>query len=212
MKLSPSWLADAQKFLMQKPTDSSQAVLVVGDVGWDKFVWGSVDRISPEAPVPILKIEKELQKPGLAANVAQNLVEFSEKWRVPVFMTSVLGKDTYGEQMREHFASLGKNFSADLILDETISGKIAKDVFLKLWETGKSPIQLVDDLGLKQITDVAALENMIDTLMAENAEKVAEYRAGKQQLFGFFVGLAMKATQGKGNPAIINGLLKKKLN
>jgi aspartyl-tRNA(Asn)/glutamyl-tRNA(Gln) amidotransferase subunit B len=100
----------------------------------------------------------------------------------------------------------------DLILDETISGKIAKDVFLKLWETGKSPIQLVDDLGLKQITDVSALESMIDTLIEENAEKVAEYRAGKQQLFGFFVGLAMKATQGKANPAIVNDLLKKKLD
>lgn len=99
----------------------------------------------------------------------------------------------------------------DLILDETISGKIAKDVFLKLWETGKSPIQLVDDLGLKQITDVGALENMIDTLIAENADKVTQYRAGKQQLFGFFVGLAMKATQGKANPAIVNDLLKKKL-
>lgn len=100
----------------------------------------------------------------------------------------------------------------DLILDETISGKIAKDVFVKLWETGKPPIQLVDELGLKQITDITALESMIDTLMAENAAKVAEYRAGKQQLFGFFVGLAMKATQGKANPGIVNDLLKKKLS
>lgn len=99
----------------------------------------------------------------------------------------------------------------DLILDETISGKIAKDVFLKLWETGKSPTQLVDDLGLKQITDIGTIERIIDTLMADNAEKVADYRAGKQQLFGFFVGLAMKATQGKANPAIVNDLLKKKL-
>lgn len=99
----------------------------------------------------------------------------------------------------------------DLILDDTISGKIAKDVFLKLWETGKSPSQLVDELGLKQITDTSVIEQEIDNILAANADKVAEYKSGKQQLFGFFVGLVMKATQGKANPGAVNDLLKKKL-
>ncbi|WP_032113806.1 Asp-tRNA(Asn)/Glu-tRNA(Gln) amidotransferase subunit GatB [Candidatus Paracaedibacter symbiosus] len=99
----------------------------------------------------------------------------------------------------------------DLILDDTISGKIAKDVFLKLWETGKAPSQLVDELGLKQITDTGAIEQVIDTILAQNEDKVADYRSGKHQLFGFFVGLAMKATQGKANPGIVNDILKKKL-
>lgn len=100
----------------------------------------------------------------------------------------------------------------DLILDETISGKIAKDVFLKLWETGTAPSQLVEELGLRQITDTGAIEQIIDDLLAQNAAKVTEYKNGKVQLFGFFVGLAMKATQGKANPGLVNDILKSKLN
>lgn len=100
----------------------------------------------------------------------------------------------------------------DLILDNTISGKIAKDVFVKLWETGKTPSQLVEELGLKQITDISVIEQEIDNIISANADKVAEYKLGKQQLFGFFVGLVMKATQGKANPGAVNDLLKKKLS
>lgn len=100
----------------------------------------------------------------------------------------------------------------DLILDDTISGKIAKDVFAKLWETGKAPGQLVEELGLRQITDTGAIEQVIETILAQNAEKVTDYRAGKQQLFGFFIGLAMKATAGKANPGIVNEILRKKLS
>lgn len=99
----------------------------------------------------------------------------------------------------------------DLILDNTISGKIAKDVFVKLWETGKAPGQLVEELGLRQITDTSAIDKVITDILAQNAAKVDEYRAGKQQLFGFFVGLVMKATQGKANPGIVNDILKEKL-
>lgn len=106
----------------------------------------------------------------------------------------------------EHLAQL-----VDLILDDTISGKIAKDVFAKLWETGKAPSQLVEELGLKQITDTGAIDQIIEDILTQNAAKVEEYRTGKQQLFGFFVGLVMKATQGKANPGIVNELLKKKL-
>lgn len=99
----------------------------------------------------------------------------------------------------------------DLILDNTISGKIAKDVFVKMWETGKAPAQLVEELGLKQITDSSVIEKAVDEILAANADKVADYRAGKEQLFGFFVGQVMKATQGKANPAAVNDIIKKKL-
>lgn len=99
----------------------------------------------------------------------------------------------------------------DLISDETISGKIAKDLFIKLWETGTSPMELVDKLGLRQITDTSTIERSIDSVLSLNVPKVAEYKAGKEQLFGFFVGQVMKAMQGKGNPGMINELLKKKL-
>ena len=100
----------------------------------------------------------------------------------------------------------------DLILDNTISGKIAKTVFAKMWETQKAPKTLVDELGLVQITDTKAIEEAIDQILASNADKVAEYKAGKEQLFGFFVGSVMKAMQGKANPGAVNEILKKKLS
>lgn len=99
----------------------------------------------------------------------------------------------------------------DLILDGTISGKIAKEVFTKMWESGKEPARLVDELGLRQISDVSAIEQAIDDLLARDAEKAAEYRSGKEQLFGYFVGQIMKAMQGKANPGVVNEILKKKL-
>jgi aspartyl-tRNA(Asn)/glutamyl-tRNA(Gln) amidotransferase subunit B len=99
----------------------------------------------------------------------------------------------------------------DLILDDTISGKIAKDVFLKMWESGKEPAALVEELGLRQISDTGAIEAAIDELLARDTAKVAEYKSGKEQLFGYFVGQIMKAMQGKANPGVVNELLKKKL-
>lgn len=99
----------------------------------------------------------------------------------------------------------------DLILDNTISGKIAKDVFIKMWESGKPPANLVEELGLKQITDSNVLEKAVSDILAANADKVADYRSGKEQLFGFFIGQVMKATQGKANPAMVNDLVKKML-
>lgn len=99
----------------------------------------------------------------------------------------------------------------DLILDDTISGKIAKDVFSKMWDSGKAPALLVDELGLRQISDTGAIEKAIDELLARDAAKAAEYRSGKEQLFGYFVGQIMKAMHGKANPGVVNELLKKKL-
>lgn len=100
----------------------------------------------------------------------------------------------------------------DLILDNTISGKIAKDVFAKMWESEKSPGQLVEELGLRQITDSSAIETIVKDVLTQNADKVQAYKAGKEQLFGFFVGQVMKASQGKANPAIVNDCIKKMLS
>jgi aspartyl-tRNA(Asn)/glutamyl-tRNA(Gln) amidotransferase subunit B len=99
----------------------------------------------------------------------------------------------------------------DLIGDGTLSGRLAKEVFELMVETGKAPAVLVDERGLKQVTDTGAIEAVIDQVMAANADKVAEYRSGKDKLFGFFVGQVMKASQGKANPAAVNDLLKAKL-
>ena len=99
----------------------------------------------------------------------------------------------------------------DLIEDGTISGRIAKEVFEAMAETGKPAADIVEEKGLKQVSDSGAIESEIDKVMAEHADKVAEYRGGKDKLFGFFVGQVMKVTGGKANPAMVNELLKKKL-
>ena len=97
------------------------------------------------------------------------------------------------------------------IADNTISGKIAKDVFEAMWTEGKDADAIIESKGLKQITDTGAIEKAIDEVMAKNPGQLADYRSGKDKLFGFFVGQVMKATGGKANPAQLNDLLKKKL-
>lgn len=98
-----------------------------------------------------------------------------------------------------------------LISDNTISGKIAKDVFAEMYKTGQDADKIVEEKGLKQVTDTGAIEAIIDQVIADNPDNVEKYRGGKDKLFGFFVGQVMKASQGKANPAIVNELLKKKL-
>jgi len=99
----------------------------------------------------------------------------------------------------------------DLIQKGTISGKIAKDVFADMWKTGKSPADIVKDKGLEQVSDTDAIESAIDKILADNPKMVEDYKAGKDKLFGFFVGQTMKAMHGKANPGVVNEILKKKL-
>lgn len=98
-----------------------------------------------------------------------------------------------------------------LIKDNTISGKIAKDVFAEMMKSGKDANVIVEEKGLKQVTDTGAIEAIIDEVIAENPGQVEAYRSGKDKLFGFFVGQVMKKSQGKANPAAVNDLLKNKL-
>ncbi len=97
------------------------------------------------------------------------------------------------------------------IVDETISGKIAKEVFEAMWAEGQDADVIIEAKGLKQITDTGAIEKVIDDIMAANPKQLADYRSGKDKLFGFFVGQVMKVTGGKANPGQVNDLLKKKL-
>ena len=98
------------------------------------------------------------------------------------------------------------------IADHTISGKIAKDVFEAMWAEGHSADAIIEAKGLRQITDTSAIERAIDEVMVKNPGQLADYRSGKDKLFGFFVGQVMKTTGGKANPAQLNELLKKKLS
>jgi len=95
--------------------------------------------------------------------------------------------------------------------DKTISGKIAKKVFDAMWQSGKDADTIIEEQGLTQVSDLSAIEPLVDEVIAANPGQVAEYRGGKEKLLGFFVGQIMKASKGKANPATLNELLKKKL-
>ena len=107
-------------------------------------------------------------------------------------------------------ASLGKLL--DLIADNTISGRIAKDVFEAMVDSGDDPAVIVEQKGLRQVTDTSAIDAAVAEILAANADKVVEYKSGREKLFGFFVGQVMKAMAGKGNPALVNEALKRKLS
>jgi len=97
------------------------------------------------------------------------------------------------------------------IQDGTISGKIAKEVFAAMWAGEGDADAIIEAKGLKQVSDSGAIEKIVDDIIASNPAQVAEYRSGKEKVFGFFVGQAMKASKGKANPAQLNEILKKKL-
>ena len=99
----------------------------------------------------------------------------------------------------------------DLIADGTISGRLAKDLFAEMFASGADPAAIVEAKGLRQVTDSSAIEAAIDAVLTAQADKVAEYRAGRDKLYGFFVGQIMRATQGKADPTLVNRLLKRKL-
>ena len=106
--------------------------------------------------------------------------------------------------------NLGK--LVELITSNVINGKTAKDVFALMAETGECPDKIVEEKGLKQVTDTGAIEKIIDEVIASNPDNVNAYKAGKVALMGWFVGQVMKASQGKANPGMVNSLLKQKLN
>jgi aspartyl-tRNA(Asn)/glutamyl-tRNA(Gln) amidotransferase subunit B len=121
------------------------------------------------------------------------------------------------EQLHRTGAGIGSPIEAermgvllDLIADGTISGRIAKDIFAEMVETGGDPASIVEAKGLRQVTDTGAIEAAVDAALAANPAQVAQYAANPKVL-GFFVGQVMKATEGKANPALVNELLKRKL-
>ena len=106
-----------------------------------------------------------------------------------------------------NFSKLIQNIS-----NNTISGKIAKDVLDEVWQSGEDVAKIIEGQGMQQISDEGELEKIIDKILTENTSQVEAYKSGKDKLFGFFVGQVMKATQGKANPNLANKLLKNKLS
>lgn len=187
-----------------------------------------IDAIKKDMPeLPDEKKHRFMKDFGLSAYDASVLI--SEKERAAYFETVANDRDpklAANWVVNELLGALNKSgteissspVSAEnlgalvgLIEDSTISGRIAKDVFAEMLESGKAPGAIVEEKGLRQVTDTGAIEKVIDEVLAANADKVAEYKSGKDKLFGFFVGQVMKNSGGKANPAMVNDLLKNKL-
>jgi aspartyl-tRNA(Asn)/glutamyl-tRNA(Gln) amidotransferase subunit B len=188
-----------------------------------------IERVRETLPeLPDQKKHRFMKDFGLSAYDANVLI--AERVRADYYETVAKGRDAKlaaNWVLNELLGALNKDNKSitdsviaaaqlgqliDLISDNTISGKIAKDVFAEMYKSGKDPAQIVEEKGLKQVTDTGAIEKIVDEVIAENPDNVAAYRSGKDKLFGFFVGQVMKKSQGKANPNIINELLKKKLS
>lgn len=187
-----------------------------------------VDAINDNLPeLPDSKKRRYMSDFGLNAYDASVLV--AEKTRAEYFETVVDGRDpklAANWVINELLGALKKvekdiedspvsatdlGAMVGLISDDTISGRIAKDVFAEMFETGKQAMDIIEEKGLKQVTDTGAIEGIVDEVLAQNQDKVEQYKAGKDKLFGFFVGQVMKQSQGKANPAMVNKMLKSKI-
>ncbi len=100
----------------------------------------------------------------------------------------------------------------DLIAEQTISGRIAKEVFEAMWESGKPAAEIVEEKGLRQISDQDEIEAIVARVIADNPKQVEQFKSGNEKLIGWFVGQVMKASQGKANPGLVNRILKQKLS
>ena len=137
----------------------------------------------------------------------------------PKLVANWIASELNGYLNRDNLDITASRVSADelallvrRIADGTISGKIAKEVLEAMWAGDGGADAVIENKGLKQITDASAIEKVVDEVIAKNPKQLEQYRAGQDKLFGFFVGQVMKATQGKANPAAVNELLKKKLS
>jgi len=146
--------------------------------------------------------EETLKASGSEANLCANWVRGD--------LTALLNKNNLDiietKVTAAEFAGLLRR-----ITDKTISGKIAKKVFDAMWNGDGDADTIIEKRGLKQVTDIGAIENIVDEVLANNPKQLNDYRNGKEKLFGFFVGQVMKASKGKANPQQVNALLKKKL-
>ncbi len=190
---------------------------------------GYVDALKASLPeLPEAKKQRFMEAFGLSAYDASVLV--AERETADYFETVAEGRDSKlaaNWVMSELFGSLNKAelslsespVSApslggliDLIADGTISGRIAKDVFADMFETGKPAADIVEEKGLKQVSDSGALEAAVAEVMGANPDRVADYRGGNHKLIGWFMGQIMKASGGKANPQMVNQLLREKLD
>jgi len=198
LTLDPAWVEEIRRTLPELPDDKKERF--VRDFGLSAYDAG------------VLVAEQEIAayyETVVAAGGKRRDLKTAANW---VIGDLFAGLNRSGKSIAQSPVS-AENLAGllDLIADGTVSGRLAKEVFEIMFETGRPAGEIVEEKGLRQVSDEGAIAAAIDKVLAENAGKVAEYKSGKDKLFGFFVGQVMKATGGKANPALVNELLKKKL-
>jgi aspartyl-tRNA(Asn)/glutamyl-tRNA(Gln) amidotransferase subunit B len=195
LELDPSWVEKIKAGLPELPDEKKHRLM--RDFGLSIYDAG-VMVSEPEIGVYFEEVAK-----GRDAKQASN-------WVTGSLFAALNAKGVSITESPVTAANLGKLI--DLIGDNTISGRIAKDVFEIMVETGGDPAVIVEEKGLKQITDTGFIEGIVEKIIAENPGQVAQYDGGANpKVIGWFVGQVMKQSQGKANPAQVNELLKKKL-
>ena len=176
----------------------------------DKFI-----RYQSEFKIP----ENDAQIISSSKNLATFFEECMENAKDAKLLSNIMIGDISSLLNKENIEITDSKLSTrnvselvNLISEGVISGKIAKTVLEETWDSGLSPIEIVESSGLKQIDDDDEIERIIDQIISEHPDQVTAYKGGKDKLFGFFVGQIMKATQGKANPASANKILKDKLD
>ena len=176
----------------------------------DKFI-----RYQSEFKIP----ENDAQIISSSKNLATFFEECMENARNAKLLSNIMIGDISSLLNKENIEIADSKLSTknvselvNLVTEGVISGKIAKTVLEETWDSGLSPIEIVESTGLKQIDDDDEIERIIDQIISEHPDQVTAYKGGKDKLFGFFVGQIMKATQGKANPASANKILKDKLD
>ncbi len=164
----------------------------------------------PEYDASILTMERELADFFEETAKISGSAKASSNWIMTDLLRELNLANKTINQSPISPAKLGHMIA--LIEKGTISGKIGKQVFQEMWDSGKDPEVIIKEKNLVQISDVSAIEKIIDDVLAANAAQVADYRGGKTKLLGFFVGAAMKATKGQANPDVVNKILLDKLN
>jgi aspartyl-tRNA(Asn)/glutamyl-tRNA(Gln) amidotransferase subunit B len=176
----------------------------------DKFI-----RYQSEFKIP----ENDAQIISSSKNLATFFEECMENAKDAKLLSNIMIGDISSLLNKENIEITDSKLSTknvselvNLVTEGVISGKIAKTVLEETWDSGLSPIEIVESSGLKQIDDDDEIERIIDQIISEHPDQVTAYKGGKNKLFGFFVGQIMKATQGKANPASANKILKDKLD
>ncbi len=188
-----------------------------------------IERLRAELPeLPDAKIARYVREFGLNQYDAEVIVADEETAKyfeeasagaTPKIVANWISSELFGRLNKNNMeladCKITPTMIKELVLlieDGTISGKIAKSVFEEMFESGDSPEKIVKEKGLIQVSDTSTLEPIIDEIIAANPDSVAEYKSGKDKLFGFFVGQVMKKTAGKASPQMVNDLLKEKLS